>query len=295
VLSEFSYDWAKSGTASGRLHLTSTLRVDAYGRYGFEWRNAGGSPAPADLLIDAYSITAKQPVTLSRGLHSLSVSSDARGQTGVSRLFWTPLGSPAPPGQGQAQEPAPAGEATAVPASNLFDPRLVTPHGLTAAFRPGQGFDDPPTLERIDAVVSFYFQETPLPRPYTGEWTGRIYIPQAGDYTFGTQQISTSELSIDGQTVLSNEAAGNYQERILTLKAGWHDIRLRYKDHDNYSNVFLYWTPPGRTKSIIPSSFLWPLMAHYPDELQGRDAPTLDQSDGSSLPPDRITWFPPKP
>jgi hypothetical protein len=293
ILTEFSYDWAKSGAASGRLHLTSTLRVDTYGSYDFEWRNDGAPSAPADLLIDGYGITAKQPVTLSRGLHTLTLSADIRGQTGVSRLLWSQPGPPGPPDQPQG--PAPAGEMTAVPASNLFDPRLVTPHGLSAAFRPGESFDGPPTLERIDSVVSFYFQETPLPRPYTGEWSGRIYIPQAGDYRFGTEQVSTSELSIDGQTIIANDAAGHYQEQNLPLEAGWHDIRLRYKDQDNYSNVFLYWTPPDRGKSIIPSSFLWPLMAHYPDKLEGRDAPTLDQSDGSSLPPDRITWFPPRP
>src|SRR5207248_1904476 len=54
VLTDFSYDWAKLTTPSGRLHLTSTLRVEAYGTYGFEWKNAAGSPAPADLLIDGY-------------------------------------------------------------------------------------------------------------------------------------------------------------------------------------------------------------------------------------------------
>ena len=112
---------------------------------------------------------------------------------------------------------------------------------------------------------------------------------------FGTEQVSTSELSIDGQPVLDNQQANSYQERELPLTVGWHDIRLRFTDRDNYSKVTLYWTPPGRERKVIPSSFLWPVMAHYPDKLEGSDAPTLEQTDAPALPPDRVTWVPPRP
>ncbi|MFL5734120.1 MAG: PA14 domain-containing protein [Chloroflexia bacterium] len=279
VTSDFSYDWSRAGSSSGKLKLESTLRADAYGSYLFTWKNDSGAVSSGDLLIDGFTVAPNQPITLSTGLHTLSVTADAGGQSGTSRLMWTP------PGSGEAP----------VPANYLFDPRLVSPHGLTAAFRPGDDFTAPPAVERIDSTVSFYFQQTPLPRPYTAEWSGRIYIPEDGAYRFGTQQRTSSELAIDGQTVLTNGNADFYQEQVLPLSAGWHDIRMRYKDMENYSSVYLYWAPPGRGKSIIPSAFLWPVMAKYPDKPEGINLPTLDQSNGATLPPDRTTYNPPRP
>ena len=37
-----------------------------------------------------------------------------------------------------------------------------------------------------------------------------------------SEQVSSSELSIDGRRLIANDAAGGYQEQNLHLKAGWH-------------------------------------------------------------------------
>nr|HID12914.1 hypothetical protein [Anaerolineae bacterium] len=119
-------------------------------------------------------------------------------------------------------------------------------------YYPNDSWAGPPALVRIDPVISFYFHRTPLPRPYTAEWTGWVLVPQDGVYTFGTENISASWLEIDGQLVLANEEHNVYRETQLELARGAHRIKLRFLDDAGYSHIYLYWKPPGAAEPSAP-------------------------------------------
>ncbi len=271
IIPDLHYDWSGAGARASTLRLSTTLQVQQYTNYTFDLADEAG-----ELWVDGYRLAAGQPIPLASGLHSVVVTETVHGARGASNLYWSIAGS----------------RSVAVPASNLFDPRKVEPHGLTGLYRPG---DDPhvtPEMARVDRVISFRFHTTPLPRPYSVDWAGRIYIPETGRYTFGTMQRSTSQLFLDGQEIITNEKADALKESAQHMAAGWHDIRVIFVDQDNYSHIGLYWTPPGRPRSIIPSPFLWPVLGHYPTDSDSARGPALGQADGTQLPPDRVTHVP---
>ena len=273
----FQYDWGSAKPPGGTIRLSATLKTDSFGDYRFEWQS-GVALTHSELLVDGYEVSAGQPISLGTGLHSIvvtetvSIPSTGQRPAGISRLLWTPPNSNAGP----------------IPADRLFDPRRVEPHGLTAFLRRGTGFTTEPVDGRVDPVISFYFQRIPLERPYTTEWVGRLYVPETGHYVLSTEQISTSRLIIDGNEILDNYQTNAVLDAPVDLTAGWHDIRLLFQDLADYSHIYLYWTPPSGVRSIIPSAFLWPRMGRYPSQPESGAFPTLDEANGSQLPPDRI-------
>jgi streptogramin lyase len=188
----------------------------------------------------------------------------------------------------------PGGAQQPMPASNLFDPRRIEPRGLTALLRSGTSFDTVPNNGRVDPVISFYFHQTLLPRPYTVEWNGKLYVPEDGIYTLGTENLSSSRLFLDGKEIINNNAINNMMEAQANLTRGFHDLHILYTDLDQASHMYLYWTPPGRGHSKIPAAFLFPQMGQYLDRPESGPLPTLDQSDGTILPPDRVVYWPPR-
>ncbi len=279
ILPDFTVDWKNAGIQSGAARLASTLKVGEYGSYALEWRSSLNSPGAVEMLVDGYRVASRQAITLAAGLHTVVVTEtvqSAAGASGASGLYWATGGKP--------QE--------SVPADRLFDPQKVEPHGLTGLYRAGTDPVGAPQLAHVDPVVSFLFQVTPLQRPYNVEWLGRLYVPVTGSYTFGTIQLSISQLFLDDRAVVTNNTINTLVEGTQDLTAGWHKIRVLFQDLDNYSDMNLYWSPPGRTRSIIPSAFLWPMLGEYPDIAQARGLPTLADTDGTQLPPDRVAYVP---
>jgi hypothetical protein len=249
-------------------HIASTLKVPQYASYSFGWQgapgNTGSDPGTPEVWIDNSKIALGQVMPMSAGLHSVVISGTQGTRVDLSSLLWaqdTPLLAPISP-------------------DFWFDPTRVVPAGLTALIRAGDNFDSVPQRTRIDPQVSFYFQLLPLPRPYTIEWVGKLYAPVQGSYKFSTEQLSKSLLLIDGVPIVDNPTPNNPREASIDLTQGLHDIDLRFEDLDNYSHVYLYWQPPTfNDKYIIPSLFLLPQMANYPDTPPFGAWPTLDQAD----------------
>src|SRR5262249_38658203 len=107
-----------------------------------------------------------------------------------------------------------------------------------------------------------------------------------------TVQRSASQLFLDGKEIITNDRADVLQEGAQQdLAAGWHDIRISFQCQDTYATTYLYWTPPGGSRSIIPSRFLWPVLGQYPTDVKGL---SLDQTNSTALPPDRVTHVPPR-
>jgi sugar lactone lactonase YvrE len=273
AIQDLNYDWSGAGVSAGTVRLSSTLKVQQYGSYTFDLRSDPVARGSAQVSVDGYDVTPGQPVKLAVGLHGVVVTNTVRRATGMFSVYWSLEGAPPVP----------------VPGGNLFDPQKIEPHGLTGLYRAGVDQGTKPETARVDPVISFTFQTTTLPRPYSIEWRGRLRVPQEGFYAIATAQRSSSDLFLDDTEIITNAEQSVVHDKQLYLSAGWHAVRLVFRDQDNYSSMFLYWTPPGHARSIIPSAFLWPVLGQYPSDVAQL---SLEAADGTKLPPERVTHVP---
>lgn len=183
-------------------------------------------------------------VTLARGNHALRLR--AIGAEGHFELMWQ----------------LPGEEQQAVPSWSLYVPPM-TNNGLLGNYYPNSEWRPPIALAQIDPRLNLYFHTTPLPRPYTVEWQGKIFIPQDGRYVFGLESIDESVLYIDGREVTASPLPNQYQERSIHLTKGLHDIHVRFTDRTDHTHIYLYWIPPGGNHQIVPAEVLFPPQGSY--------------------------------
>lgn len=96
-------------------------------------------------------------------------------------------------------------------------------------------------------------------------WTGRIYIPTTGSYTFYTQTDDGVRLWIDdinGSPLINNWALHSSVEDVtapIVLTGGqYYNIKMEYFANQGYSQVELRWTGPSISKALIPQIYLFP-------------------------------------
>jgi hypothetical protein len=230
----------------------STLSVPEYGRY----RLVVVGPENAELFLNGSRVaTGDQPreLTLAAGNHALTLRARIdRGGERV-RLEWEP------PGGGRGLIPA-----------NLFYLPPVAATGLLGAYYRTPDWSGEPALLRLDPQVGRYIHVLPLPRPYSVDWRGKLRIDEPGVYRFGTEQISASQLYLDGKLLIDNPLGNTLREADVRLEAGLYDLQLKFVDRDPFSHIYLYWTPPGRSRELIPSAVLLPPQG---GDLQPSDGP----------------------
>jgi 4-amino-4-deoxy-L-arabinose transferase-like glycosyltransferase/DNA-binding beta-propeller fold protein YncE len=225
---------------------TGVLYAPRYGPYSLRLI----TPGPGLLEIDGNTILEGQGeqltgLPLAQGNHSIRVQADvAPGQVALS---WQP------PGQGE----------TLVPSWALYAPPIAN-HGLLGAYYANDRWAGQPVLQRIDPFLDIYFHFTPLPRPYTVEWTGSLDVPQSGVYRLGLRAVPEAQLEIDGIPLVATTGPDQYTDATLTLQEGLHELRIRFKDNTDRSRIHLYWIPPIGSLQPIPSENLWPPLGRYP-------------------------------
>jgi len=119
---------------------------------------------------------------------------------------------------------------------------------------------------RIDSQVYFDWSTgiNNLGQPlYFGiRWTGRIYIPTTGSYTFYTQSDDGVRLSIDGNLVVENwtlHASAENASAPIVLEGGTYvSVVMEYFENAGYSVAQLKWAGPSITKELIPQVNLFP-------------------------------------
>lgn len=96
-------------------------------------------------------------------------------------------------------------------------------------------------------------------------WTGRIYIPTTGSYTFYTQTDDGVRLWIDdvnGTPVINNWTLHSSTENTsvaIPLVAGqFYNVKMEYFENAGYSLAQLRWSGPSITKQLIPQIYLFP-------------------------------------
>jgi 4-amino-4-deoxy-L-arabinose transferase-like glycosyltransferase len=213
------------------------LFVDRYGVY----RLTLHSPSPSELYLDNAQISLVDngdgvqtaEIELAEGCHDLIIKT--LGQEGHFELDWQP----------------PEGEQTLVPSSHLLLPPINN-NGLLGYYYANGDWQAPPAFIKIDPWIHFFYQEQPLPIPFTAEWVGRINIPSEGSYRFALESVDESELFIDNEQITTS-----YNEGEIYLSPGFHQLRLRYAARTGYTHINLYWTTPGSERESIPQEVLF--------------------------------------
>ena len=183
-------------------------------------------------------------IVLAEGKHAIRVR--VAGGEGPLSLAWRP------PDRGPELIP-----------SSAFFVEPVTSNGLLGRYYPNGNWEAPESIARIDTRLNLYFHITPLPRPYTVEWTGKIAIPQSGLYRFGLESIDESELYINDALITASLLPNQYEEGSIELEEGFHDIRILFADRTDHTHINLYWSPPFAGQQPIPSEVLFPPQESY--------------------------------
>jgi 4-amino-4-deoxy-L-arabinose transferase-like glycosyltransferase len=223
------------------------LRVESYGVYTLTLH----APAHAELFLDEFPVLEGSGVitgarVLAEGNHQLRLR--AIGADGKFRLAWQP----------------PDRQAQTIPPWLLYVPP-VTANGLQGAYYANGDWSGEPAFLRIDPQLHLYFHVPPLPRPYTVEWTGKLATAVGGEYRFGLKSTDEATLWIDETIVVSNSVRAARAEGIITLTTGLHDVRVRYGDRTNRTQIHLDWTPPGGETQIVPAQAWFPPRGSYKD------------------------------
>ena len=152
----------------------------------------------------------------------------------------------------------------------------------------GQYFRNPylsgPFEARIDASVDFDFGLTsPLPGQipsdlFSVRWTGSIFAPVTGVYTFALLHDDGGRLWVNGQLVVDDweTGAANLDSGQLELVGGrWYHLRLEYVEDFVSGLIQLQWLPPGGSGEVVPSANLRPIYDRdgdgVPDSCQVAD------------------------
>jgi hypothetical protein len=205
------------------------------------------APPGYRLSIDEREVSETEHVQLERGSHLLVVS----GPDGTPGLDWLVPGATTwQPVDDQALFAAPEGG-----------------NGLRATFYPRQDFQGAPTVTQIDPILAHYYHLNPFarlnlyPTTWSAEWRGSIDIPTSGVYRFEADRLSRAGLRIDDRGIFDDTADGRAtsQSGLAQLAAGRHAIQVRLQDRDQGGpRLYLYWTPPGGGREIVPGRVLYP-------------------------------------
>jgi len=215
------------------------LYAPEYGQYTLNIE----APDDVELTLDGVTQEGVGDLSLTTplaiGNHDLRLR--ASGSAGQMRLWWQP----------------PGGEEETVPTWALYS-FPISGYGLLGKYYSNPDWQGPPEMERIDPVIDVYFHLTPLPRPYSVEWTGTLSVPESGIYHLGLRSVDEARLYLDGQPVVEAMVPDEYIEAPIDLEAGPHDLRITYQDLTGRSRIHLYWTRPNGERKIIPGPYLWP-------------------------------------
>lgn len=241
------------------------LYIPRYGPYSFRLVTPGSGWLEIDgnVIFDGQG----QQLTglrLAQGNHTLRLQAEVA--PGELALYWQP------PGRHE----------TLVPQWALYQPSVAN-HGLLGTYYPNDRWEGQPAFQRIDTFLDTYFHIPPLQRPYTVEWAGTLVVPQDGLYRLGLRAVGEARLEIDGELKVVANTPNQLTETVVMLDIGLHEIKVRFKDHMDRSQIHLYWMPPGGQFEAIPSQNLWPPMGSFP--------PKVKPSSDIQTAPLSLTWL----
>ena len=222
-----------------------TIFIPQSGAYALGARSGGSSRVRIDgeLIVDNpgqgdETLRVLETLRVAKGWHSLEINClDCAG--GPMELYWR----------------APGKEPEIVPQEALCTVPLAS-NGLSGRYYRGTDWAGLPAFQQVDPIISFRWHDDPLPVPWCAQWEGKIRLQEAGVYRFRMHSNDYAALYINGQQVVEYPSI---QSGSIQLVAGEHDILVKYSNTSRYSEMRLFWTPPGGSGSeTIPTEVLLP-------------------------------------
>jgi len=224
------------------------------------------------LVLDTSSSLTIQPQTLAQGAYHLEMNyrgyeNDQDNDNVIANVV--------------VRWQRPDGVTEVIPAEQLFRTRL--PYmGLLGTYYPNEYFQEPALYWRkdliVDAETNCLLQDcgdgNQLQPPYSVRWQGKLAATRAGEYMLASVTEGWNQIFIDGRPVIDNRFSSSdelsdesglpgYQESLIYLDIGWHNIDVRYvaQDSNVVPQLHLLWQPPGGQPAGLDSRYLAPIMA----------------------------------
>jgi len=146
---------------------------------------------------------------------------------------------------------------------------VVVPSGLTAKSYNMLGFNNRPPLPTENRLVSTetvpnidfqwgggFILNSGLHEDVVVQFTGNIFAPTEGMYSFYSPADDGTKLIINGNLIIDDwyDKGGGGSITQIYLTQGSHDITLWYYENGGGANVWLYWARPGYAFEIVPAS-----------------------------------------
>ncbi len=232
-------------------------------------------------------VTVAATVSLTAGIHNLQIQfGEASG--GNHLIFEYSAASPAITRQVVPNSILCTGiQPFIVPAAVTAPPGCSCSAGVTSELYTGYYSDDQsffsthtPDINRIDPQIGFTTDAgwgnvcPPLagsnanPEHFSVRFTGRIYMPVAGTYTFYLTADDAAYLWLDNNALAASPTAatafisnGNLHSAamvsaVATLSAGLHDFKIHYGENDRNNVCYLEYasTDAGISRQIVPQA-----------------------------------------
>ena len=132
--------------------------------------------------------------------------------------------------------------------------------GLTAHYFRQNRRRERALLDRIDPAIDFKWGDQPperrMPRDnYSVEWRATLLPQISGDYLLEAEVDNRIAIKIDRKTVLEQRVNQPPEKARVTFKAGKPvAFEALYEKEGGSATARVFWTPPGGTRLIIPSS-----------------------------------------
>ncbi len=270
------FDFSQKAPLQGAftLKLHGTLLVPKFGHYTFKLSTSGRTMLHLgqDVLIAANHGDQQVTKFLVAGFYPFTLSYYSGGTPGRLRLSWAGEGMPsATVGRG------------ALYTLNIGD------NGLVGYYYPNNNWQGMPAVVRRDL---FIMPNNILREPFSIRWVGYIAAPKSGRYGFATRSDDGSMLWIDDKLVVDNGGSHGamFKAGAIHLDAGFHKIRLDYFQNGGGRALTLSWTPPGAGQSVIPLTYLFPIVGDQIPETLHLPPPPL-----AVMPPASLSGQTPQP
>jgi hypothetical protein len=146
--------------------------------------------------------------------------------------------------------------------------------GLEGRYYPNADWAGTPVVATLEprpssAILNRRFPQ--LPRPFSAEWDGQIWLDRAGSRSFSLVVGGRAWLEVDGRSVLHATATGGLRQYspTLRLEAGPHRLRLRYAPLGEDPRLDLAWQDGDGRPRPVPRQALSPITLSG-DRLAGR-------------------------
>ncbi len=136
--------------------------------------------------------------------------------------------------------------------------------GLSAQYFKSRDQNRKAQITRIDPAIDFTWgndrPDKRMPQDnFSIHWKGSLIAPVSGEYLFDAEVDDRAELRIADRSLGKAQPWSKELGRV-TLEAGKPvPIELEYEEDGGEAYVRLFWTPPGGTRQLVPSSALLPL------------------------------------